>query len=102
MGAANNILDTPEDGIALHERRIYFAPDYVVNRWGLEWVNQEKGGVTDLPQAKRNLTNIAPDILSIFLLSKNNNLATSEIADLISRKVLDGEAESIEAAIDTI
>lgn len=96
IGSANNILDTPEDGITLHQKEKVFAPDYVVNRWGLEWVCQEKQGITDVETAEKNLTNIVPDILNIWRISKERNVATSEVADTISRKVLTGEVQSIE------
>jgi len=102
IGAANNILDTSEDGIELHKRRFYFAPDYVVNRWGLEWVTQEKDGAKDKLQAKCNLTDIHTDILKILGISREKNIAPSEIADIISRKILNDEAKSIEEAFEQL
>lgn len=102
IGPANNILDTPEDGVKLHQRRIYFATDYVVNRWGLEWVNQERVGITDVEEAKKNLTDIVPDILNIFSISREKNFASNEVADIISGKVLNDEAQSIEEAIEQL
>jgi len=98
IGAANNILDTPEDGIDLHKKQKFYVPCYVVNRWGLEWVTQEKNGVTDSSEAKRNLSNIVTDVLNIFSISREKNIAPSEIADIISKKILNDEAESIEEA----
>jgi len=100
IGAANNILDTPEDGIELHRKRIYFAPDYVVNRWGLEWVYQESRGITDLAVAEKNLTDIETDILKIIKLSQERNIAISEVADMISKKILEDQAETIEGAFE--
>lgn len=102
IGAANNILDTPEDGVELHHRRIFYAPDYVVNRWGLEWVAQEKNGVTDPVEARKNLTDITKDILNICRVSVENNIAPSEIADLISKQVLNDEVASIEEAFNQL
>ena len=102
IGAANNILDTPEDGIELHRRRIFFAPDYVINRWGLEWVTAESQGVTDPVKAKENLTDIVKDILDILRVSEAKNLPSSEIADVISRKILTDQAESVEEAFEQL
>jgi len=97
-GGANNILENPEDGIILHERGINFAPDYVINRWGLEWVTQEKNGITEFAQAEKNMSDIASDALNIYTLSKEKNIAASEIADIIAEKILREEASSIEEA----
>ena len=35
VGAANNQLETPQDGIRIHERGILYAPDYAVNSGGI-------------------------------------------------------------------
>lgn len=102
MGAANNILDTPEEGIELHKEKRIYLPDYVVNRYGLEWVSQENKGITDSQEAERNLTDISRDVLSILELSKIKDMATSEIADIISKKVLAGLAQSIEEAFEQL
>lgn len=99
IGAANNVLDCPEDGVELHNKRIYFAPDYVVNRWGLEWVAQEKEGVTDLFKAKASLSNIAADILRIFSVAREKNIATSELADMVSKTILNGGFANLEEAL---
>ena len=101
-GAANNILETPEDGIALHQRGINFAPDYVINRRGLEWVTQEKNGITDFVQAEANMSDIPSDALNIYALSKEKNIPASEIADIIAEKILRGEASSIEEAFEQL
>lgn len=100
IGAANNILDTPEDGVELHRRRIYFAPDYVVNRWGLEWVHQESRNITDKETAENNLTDIQADILKIIKISRKKDVATSEIADTVSKKILEGQAKTVEEAFE--
>lgn len=100
VGGANNILDAPEDGIELHRRRILYAPDYVVNRFGLEWVYQENLGVTCQEEARKNLTDVARDLKMIAALSTKKDIPTSEIADRISRMVLMGEVETIEESIE--
>ncbi|MDP1629238.1 MAG: Glu/Leu/Phe/Val dehydrogenase dimerization domain-containing protein [bacterium] len=102
IGAANNILDTPEDGEELHRKRIFYCPDYVVNRYGLEWVFQENRGVTDWKTAESNLTDIKSDIRKIYRISREKGIAPSEIADLISKKVLTEESPSIENALEEL
>lgn len=99
LGAANNILDAPEDGIELYKKRIFYAPDYVVNRWGLEWVALEKGGITDLAAAKTRLTDIKTDISNLFKVSREKDIAPSEVSDIISQRVLNNEAVSVEEAL---
>lgn len=100
IGTANNILDTPEDGLELYKRKIFFVPDYVVNRWGLEWVTQERNGIIDKSTAEKNLTDIVSDVQNILRISLKKNIAPSELADVISDKVLNGEAKNIEQAFE--
>lgn len=99
IGAANNILDTPEDGEELHRKRIFYCPDYVVNRYGLEWVSQESRGVTDLKTAEKNLTDIQSDIVNIYRISRKKGISSAEIADSISKLVAESQS-SIEKAIE--
>lgn len=100
IGAANNILETPEDGLELHKRGIFFAPDYIVNRWGLEWVTQERNGIIDKSIAENNLSDIVADILNLIKVSREKNIAPSELADAISQKILNDEVKSIEEAFE--
>ncbi|MBI2628264.1 MAG: Glu/Leu/Phe/Val dehydrogenase [Candidatus Niyogibacteria bacterium] len=98
IGGANNILNTPEDGILLHQRKTFYVPDFIVNRWGLEWVTQEKNGVNNKLSAEDNLSDIQADVKNILRISRAYNFAPSELADIISQKILDGKAKSIEDA----
>lgn len=98
VGTANNILATPEDGKKLHETEIFYLPDYIVNRWGLEWVTQEKNGISDKLLAESNLSDIVSDILNILRVSREKDIAPSELADAISQKILNEKAFTIEEA----
>jgi leucine dehydrogenase len=93
-GAANNQLETPEDGARLADRGILYAPDYVVNAGGiinvaaeyLRWSRTEALGrvkttgerlkaVLDLSDASGRSTNLAADELARDILATSRTSA---------------------------
>ncbi|WP_282077594.1 Glu/Leu/Phe/Val family dehydrogenase [Epibacterium ulvae] len=87
VGGANNQLATPEDGRALHERGILYAPDFVANGGGIINVATEIQRISDrstfvsqklsaleqtLTQILRQATaeNVSPDAIAIATVSE--------------------------------
>jgi len=82
-GSANNALATHEDGMALFDRGITYAPDYIINAGALIqwWYKQKIYEVKeriDARDAIRNLYNVIRDILK---KSKEKKLTPSILAD---------------------
>ena len=83
-GAANNQLARSHaHGLALHQRGILYAPDYVINGGGLINVYGELRGWT-LEQAKEKAGHIYDTLLHIFELAKSEGLPTGDAADRVA------------------
>ncbi|MGD2216850.1 MAG: Glu/Leu/Phe/Val dehydrogenase [Gemmatimonadales bacterium] len=84
-GAANNQLATYEDGKAVQERDILYAPDYVINAGGLINVYSELADwSTD--RSKRKAGEIYQTLLEVFELAREEKLTTGEAADRIAER----------------
>ncbi|UCC74539.1 MAG: Glu/Leu/Phe/Val dehydrogenase [Gemmatimonadota bacterium] len=87
-GAANNQLATEEDGKAVQERGILYAPDYVINAGGLINVYSELADwSTD--RSKRKAGEIYQTLLEVFELAREEKLTTGEAADRIADRRID-------------
>lgn len=83
-GAANNQLAEPRHGDLLHERGIFYAPDYVINAGGLIQVADElnvNGYSKD--RAFKKTDDIYSLILKIGQISKEKDIPTYKAADLM-------------------
>lgn len=83
-GGANNQLAEPRHGYALHKRKIWYAPDYVLNAGGLINVCDEWKGYCQ-PRAWRQIEKIAETLAHIIALSKEKGIPTSEAADWLAQ-----------------
>ncbi|MCH9608911.1 MAG: Leucine dehydrogenase [Chlamydiales bacterium] len=89
-GIANNQLLKPEDGEALLERGIAYAPDYVLNSGGLINVSIEfEEGGYDAISARKNVDRIYSLILTIFETAEEKKESTYRIAEQIARDNLE-------------
>lgn len=80
-GSANNQLLTDEDGEGLKQRKILYAPDFVINAGGLINVSQEvaiEGYHPKTPREKSH--NIYQSLLTIFEEADKNNISTHQAA----------------------
>ncbi len=84
-GAANNQLATEEDGKAVQERDILYAPDYVINAGGLINVYSELADWTT-DRSKRKAGEIYQTLLEVFELAREEKLTTGEAADRIAER----------------
>ena len=86
-GAANNQLAHSYHGQQLHDRGILYAPDYVINAGGLIYA-ANKYLHTPMIQFTDRLNHIHTSLLDIFTRSRQENRATSDIADALAQERL--------------
>ncbi|MDD7911814.1 MULTISPECIES: Glu/Leu/Phe/Val family dehydrogenase [Pseudovibrio] len=82
-GAANNQLKTPTDGIALMDRGVLYAPDYVINAGGVISVAIAKAGDDDTEVRAKTLA-IGDTLTAIFNRADEEQRPTSVVADEIA------------------
>jgi glutamate dehydrogenase/leucine dehydrogenase len=94
-GAANNQLHDHRAAVALQERGIVYAPDYVVNAGGIiniahEWA---PGGYS-LKRAQADAARIEETTRKVFALADAEGITTAAAADEIARRriVIEGHA----------
>ena len=87
-GAANNQLQTPEDGRRLADADILYAPDYVINGGGIINVACEYSGDVDDDGVMELVRQIGPRLTRIFEESASSGELTNEIADDQARRII--------------
>jgi len=85
-GAANNVLLDPEKhGVAIEERGILYAPDYVANAGGVINVYSELAG-WDSARAFRKADEIYDTILKVFAIAKDEKIPSYVAADRLAEQ----------------
>jgi len=84
-GAANNQLKEDRHGLALKERGILYAPDYLVNAGGLMNVSIEFEGWAD-SKSRRMIDTIYDKTLEVFRISDEQNIPVNKAADVMAEK----------------
>ncbi len=97
-GAANNQLLDSDDGHALRERGILYAPDYVVNAGGLinvynELVSEGYNEQVAMDMMEKIYTNLK----EIFAISKEQGICTSDAADRFGDLRINAALEAMQA-----
>ena len=84
-GAANNVLLEERHGVALEERGILYAPDYVANAGGVINVYSELAGWSSA-RAFRKADEIYDTILKVFAIAKTDRVPTYVAADRLAEQ----------------
>ncbi|MEE8545110.1 MAG: Glu/Leu/Phe/Val dehydrogenase dimerization domain-containing protein [Alphaproteobacteria bacterium] len=84
-GAANNQLAEDRHGVALAERGILYAPDYVINAGGAHNASRERGSY-DRDEAYRAIEGIPEILIEIFTRAEREGVPTSVAADRMARE----------------
>ena len=84
-GGANNQLKTPNHGDILKQKRILYAPDYLINAGGLMNVSIEYEGWSDV-KSKRMVDAIYDTTTRIFSISEEQNIPVYQATDLLAEK----------------
>ena len=87
VGAANDQLQEPRHGDALHARGILYGPDYLVNAGGLLSVLFEKGE-TDEEGVVERIRGIGPRLLALWQRAREEGVAPHRVADRIAEERL--------------
>jgi leucine dehydrogenase len=82
-GSANNQLAEDRHGVELKERKILYAPDYLINAGGLMNVSIEFEGWSD-NKSRRMIDSIYKTALSIFKVSDEQNISCNHAADVLA------------------
>lgn len=90
-GAANNQLAADQNGVALHERGILYAPDYAINAGGLINVAQEVIGY-DADAARARTLRIHDTLRGIAERSRRTNTPPHRVADAMVEEILTSTA----------
>ena len=95
-GAANNQLQTPEDGEHLRSANILYVPDYVLNAGGIISAEGEYYGDVSESEVAARVDAIGPRLRSIFLEASATDTGTHVIADALAQaKILEGRSEPL-------
>jgi leucine dehydrogenase len=86
-GAANNQLETEEDGELLHQKGVLYAPDFAINSGGLIHVESEWVGF-DPKAVEKRTREIYDTMLKIFRASRDQNKSPSHVAIDIAKERL--------------
>jgi leucine dehydrogenase len=84
-GAANNQLERPEHGDALHELGILYAPDFVINSGGLMNVADELFGY-DRERAMKKVEGIYGTLREVFRRSRMEGVTPSRAAERMAEE----------------
>jgi len=87
-GGANNQLATPADGERLHQRRILFAPDYVINAGGIISACFEYLGETQASVVRERIDGIPNRLEQIWAESAETGRDPAAVADSIARRLI--------------
>lgn len=101
-GAANNQLDQEEaDDLALLERGILYAPDYVINAGGIISVESEvhKERLDDAARAAK-VAKIAETLSEVFQTSDKQQAPTGRVANQIAEKRIDARRQALREAAE--
>jgi leucine dehydrogenase len=86
VGAANNQLETTEDGLRLYERGIFYAPDYMVNAGGIINIFVEYSGKYEAEKAFALTDNIYNTFKEILRRSDADKVPPFVIADRLAEE----------------
>ncbi|NOZ41769.1 MAG: amino acid dehydrogenase, partial [Alphaproteobacteria bacterium] len=88
-GSANNQLARDEHGLALRERDILYAPDYVINAGGIINVAAETRGAYDVDWVNAKVEKIYDTLTVIFDRSVAERRPTNRIADELANEIIE-------------
>lgn len=86
VGAANNQLADPIDGLLLQNQGILYAPDFVANAGGLMYAAAMYNGDPE-NKIRKNTEGIYNTVMDIFTKAKQQQLAASEIATQLAEAI---------------
>jgi len=96
-GCANNQLAQDDIGQMLHEQKVLYVPDYVINSGGLIFASGRFRGLS-ANQIGHEIFKLKDTLNKIFILSKNKKQASHQIANEMAEHILYGaQAQNLNA-----
>lgn len=92
-GSANNQLKSAKHGEQIFEKGIIYAPDYVINSGGVINVADELNGYNQA-RAMKKVETIYDSLLTVFDISKRDNIPTSIAADRMAEERIEAVRKS--------
>jgi leucine dehydrogenase len=87
-GSANNQLEVADDGQALVDRGILYAPDYVINSGGIASCCFEYFGAESAAETRDNIEQIPARLIAIYKEAEETSKPTNEVADTLARRLV--------------
>lgn len=100
-GLANNQLERPEHGRQLLDRNIAYAPDFIVNAGGMMRAGMSIFTEPDREKALENIAGLYETIGDILRESREKNLPTETVAELIAVERINLATQSQEKMEDS-
>ena len=100
-GCANNQLAHDDVAGKIHKMGILYAPDYVINSGGLVFASSSYRGMNQ-QQIKHEVNKLKDTLDKIFVLSKQKNIATNQIANEMAEHIIYGEANHSDWVMEAV
>ncbi|MEO0479106.1 MAG: Glu/Leu/Phe/Val dehydrogenase dimerization domain-containing protein [Planctomycetota bacterium] len=89
-GVANNVLAEPQHGRELFEKKVVYAPDYVINAGGIVNVSVEfREGGYDEGVAVERIQRIPEALREVWQISDSEKIPTSDAADRLAQQIVE-------------
>jgi leucine dehydrogenase len=86
-GSANNQLRTEEDGFAIEQRGIHYAPDYIINAGGTIYdTDRLFGGTHNHERAMEKVRRITDTMRKVFEVAAQERIPSFQAADRIAER----------------
>ncbi len=85
-GGANNQLQKPEDGEALYERGILYAPDYIINAGGAIFLPSVEAMGWTIEQARERVKKIGDTLRDVYAASEARHISTAEAGEQLAKE----------------
>jgi leucine dehydrogenase len=85
-GGANNQLARPQDGEALYEQDILYAPDYIINAGGAIFLPAVESMGWTLEQARERVRQIGDTLREVYTASEKRNISTAKAAEQLAEE----------------
>jgi len=84
-GGANNQLEGPQDGEALHQQNILYAPDYIINAGGAIYLVSVENMGWSVSKASDRIVKIEDTLKDIYVHAEKRGISTMEAAEELAK-----------------
>jgi leucine dehydrogenase len=84
-GGANNQLEKSQDGVALHQQDILYAPDYIINAGGAIYLVAVESMGWSVSKAKDRIVEIGDTLKKIYALAEKRGISSMAAAEELAK-----------------